>query len=127
MTDILIERAANIEALEAELRADLGALVKGVSAGPYGVVIHLGAEAATRDIQQARAIAAAHDPAVRTPQQIAAHQRQQRLTQERVDHAEPLNPADYIPGAGAPEAELIARLAARLAWLETEIRDLRGL
>lgn len=127
MTDILIEHAANIEALEAELRADLGALVKGVSAGPYGVMLHLGDQAAARDIQQARALAAAHDPAVRTPQQIAAGQRQQRLAQGRADHADPLNPADYIPGAGAPQAELIARLAARLAWLETEIRDLRGL
>lgn len=127
MTDILIERSANIEALEAELRADLGALVKGVSAGPYGVILHLAADAAPHAIQQARAIAAAHDPAILTPGQQAAQTRQQTITQGRRDHAQPLNPADYIPGTATPQAELIRTLAARIAWLEAELRDLRGL
>ncbi len=61
MDEVQIERVGvNVAQLETELRAKLGADVLGVSAGPYGVRVHLrGAPNARARAQQAQAVRAA--------------------------------------------------------------------
>ena len=122
MQDITIARNnVNVEALDAELQAALGNLSRGVSTGPYGVMVHLDDRATEAQIAQVQAIVEDHDPSVLTPEQQARQQRQARLETLRQTRGEALDPADY-GGQDAP----IQTLAQKLAWLEQEVIDLRG-
>ena len=122
MQDIRIARNnVNIEALAAELQAALGNLSRGMSTGPYGVVVHLDDRATAQQIAQAQTIVENHDPTVLTPEQQARQQRQQRLDDLRDARGGDLDLADYNGQDAA-----IQTLAQKLAWLEQEVIDLRG-
>lgn len=94
----------------------------GLSARPGRVVIHLRESVKPEQIAQVRTLAAAHDSTQLSARQQAAIQRQVRLRLMRQTHTSPSDPAIY-----ATETPLIRQMAQRLAWLEEEIRDLRGL
>ena len=122
MQNITIARNdVNDAALTEEVRAALGERVSGISTGPYGVIVHLDDRATPAQIAQVQTIVEAHNPAVRTPDQQADQQRQQRLASLRGGRGEALDPADYNG-----EAALIQSLADKIAWLEQEVLDLRG-
>jgi hypothetical protein len=73
MQNITIERwDINIEALDAELRAELGEQVSGISTGPYGVIVHCVDTITPAQIAQVEQIVLDHDPSILTPEQIAA-------------------------------------------------------
>jgi len=74
MKDILIERwNVNSTALDASLRAAFGEPVfGGISTGSYGVTVHLADDVTIEQIEQARQMVIDHDPAILTPEQIAA-------------------------------------------------------
>ena len=109
MQNIVIERQnANIEALDAELRAVYGELVYGISKHGNQVIVHLADGADAKPAQQ---VVAAHDEKALTPAQT----KQNQLEAERKIYlAEPI----------AVDATL-SELIQRVAWLEKEIRDLR--
>lgn len=122
MQDISFTReSANVEALDAELRAALGALMLGVSAAANTVTVHLAAPAAPDQAQHIGQIVRDHDAARLTPRQQAELARRALIDDARSRHAGLLDPADF-----AAEPDAIRRLADRLAWLELELRELRG-
>ena len=124
MQNITIERNTNInsEALDAAIRAAVGGKISGISTGSYGVCIHLTDETTTAaDIEQARSIVTAHDPAILTADQQARQDRTQALATARSAQATPINVAAY-----KSEKAIIKALAGKIAWLEQEIVELRG-
>lgn len=61
MTDILINRVGvDTARLDTALRADLGAAIVGMSAGPYGVRVHFAAAPSPAEAARAQAIVMAH-------------------------------------------------------------------
>jgi hypothetical protein len=123
MHDITVERPpVNAEALDANLRAALGELVMGISATREQVTAHLSDDATPEQLRQARAILLAHDASQLTPTQATEQERQAQLVVARAENAQPLNPADFQASASDVKA-----LAARLMWLELELRELRRL
>jgi hypothetical protein len=121
MQTITIARnSVNVEALDANLRAALGAKAAGISTGPYGVAVHLSDEANQSDIDQVQTIVAAHDPVVLSAEQQARIDRQAALDSARAANATPVNLADY-----SGEAANMQQLAGKIAWLEQEIAALQ--
>lgn len=122
MPNIVIDRASvNLALLDHELRMVLGAAMTGISTRAGIVVVHL-AERATGDHEtQAKQIVLNHDASALTPEQQARQTRTDRLNTDRARFTTPLNPTDF---SAMP---LVQTLAARIAWLEQEIRDLRNL
>ena len=123
MKDIPIERttALNVEALDADLRASLGAFTSGFTAGNGRVVVHLLDTATTHHESLARQIVRDHDPARLTQQQQQEAQRKARLDQARADYGAvelDLTPYDS-------QGPIIRLLAQKIAWLERESADLR--
>ena len=114
--------SVNIEALNIALRATLAEKLRGISTGPGGVVVHLDDSATLADVDSAESIATSHDPATRTPRQQRIRARRDALANARDRFRDALNLDDY-----QGEAQVIRRLAERLIWLETELRDLRDL
>ena len=113
MKNVIVERQnINTQALDGELRAALGALVYGISASRGQVVVHLDSAASAQDEAQAEQIVIDHDASQLTAEQQA----QADLEAERDSYASPLD----------PQAISLEDLASRVAWLEQEIRDLRG-
>ncbi len=122
MHTVIIERpAVNLAALDSDLRAALGAAVLGVSAGPGRVAVHLADFVTADQVQQARVIAAGHDPARLSPAQQAAIARGQKLEAARRD----LRGPELDLAAYAGQTALLARLAQKIAWLEQELLALR--
>lgn len=122
MKNIVHERkAVNPEALDAELRAALGAALIGISAGPNGVLVHLQDDVTAQQVTTAQQLVAAHDPSRLSPRQQAEQERQQQLAALRSAKGAALNPTDY----GSKDT-LVQVLAQKLAWLEQEVLDLRG-
>lgn len=114
MENIIVERArVNPDVLDAELRSALGDLCFGVSSGRGQVTVHLDDAATQAQINQAQKIVADHDETQNTP----AQQARQALEMERESFAVPLNPQKIT----------LKNLAARVAWLEKELRQARGL
>ncbi len=63
MEDVLVKRAGvNVAQLQEELGAVFGADVLGVSAGPYGVRVHLARELEDEERAKIEALVEAHDP-----------------------------------------------------------------
>jgi hypothetical protein len=115
----------NFTALNADLRAALGSAFVGVSAGPYGIRVHLADDATPEQIAQAKNIVLTHDPTRLTPEQQADQQRAQQLEQARHDNAVPLDIKDYQNASALTDAAL-NKLAAKVAWLEQEIAAIRS-
>ena len=95
--------------------------MSGVSYNASGVILHLSDRASAAQIAQAEQIVADHDPSVLTSDQQAAVDRSQRLAQMRADNAADLDVNDF-----SSEAAAIQDLAAKIAWLEQEVRELSG-
>ena len=63
MDEVQVKRVGvNLAQLQGELRAVFGADVLGVSAGPYGVRVHLARELKDAERAQVEALVQAHDP-----------------------------------------------------------------
>ncbi len=122
MKDIAIERSTvNIDALDAELRAALGAATTGFTIGGGRVTVHLLDSAIPAQETLARQIVAAHDSARLTQQQQLEAERKGKLDQARRDYgAAEIDLAPY--GVQPPP---IQQLAQKIAWLERELADLR--
>ena len=121
MREIMIERSTvNIEALDATLRTALGQAISGVSSRAGQVIVHLSATVSQAQIDQARSIVIAHDPAQLTAEQQAEIDRRQALETARAANTTPLNTADYNS-----ETAAIQQLAQKIAWLEQEIDNLQ--
>jgi hypothetical protein len=122
MQSISIDRTAvNVEALDADLRAALGVLTSGISVGRGQVIVHLLDTATPAQINQARAVVQAHDPARLTPEQQTRAARRARLEQSRQDYGA----AELDLTAFTGQSALVRLLAQKIAWLEQEINTLR--
>lgn len=114
MQNVNIDRVkVNPAGLDAELRAALGAVVKGISVSGGQVIVHLDDGATQAQIDQARGVVDAHDESRLTP----AQQAQLDLEAEREGYALPLDPLVIS----------LEDLARRMAWLEKEVRAARGI
>ncbi len=112
----------NTEALDATLRAALGAAFLGLTVGGGKLVLHLTDDAPVSAVEQARGLVMAHDPAQLSPRQQAEKQRQARLQQAREQYrGELLDPLVFEQTN--PQLGLLAR---KIAWLEQELNDLRA-
>lgn len=112
----------NVPALDAALRSGLGSQYGGLSTYPDAVLVYLGDETPFAQEQQAEQIVIDHDPSILTAGQQAELDQQQALAQFRANNPTALNLSAY-DGTAAE----VQTLAAKIAWLEREIRDLRGL
>ena len=123
MIEVTITRASvNVEALDEQLRAAFGALTSGFSIGQGQVVVYLGDKATPAQIDQARVIVTAHDPAALTAAQQAALIRRQKLDQARRDFN--ASETDLTPYIG--KDPLLVALAQKIVWLEREITSLHA-
>lgn len=117
----------NRGALNAQLAAALGAIYGGFAdretRDGFVVTVNLTNAATQADIDQVNALMTNYDPQQLTPEQAARKQREQKLAAARRDYqGAELDPADF-----AGESALIQTLARKIAWLEQEVADLRGL
>ncbi|MBL8162622.1 MAG: hypothetical protein JNJ61_11600 [Anaerolineae bacterium] len=123
MKDIVVERGSvNIEALDTDLRSALGSQFVGVSAGPFGLRVHLADGATAAQETQAQQIVVAHDPARLTPKQQAEIDRKAKLEQARANYG--ADETDLTAFNGQPA--LIQKLAQKIVWLEREVASLHG-
>lgn len=121
MIELWIERAdVNVDLLDAQLREVSEEGFYGLSTGRGGVTLYISDTLDTEQRQQLIDIARAHDATALTPQQQAALARYEMLEQGRADEA--LDMAAY-----AQSSVEIHTLAQKIAWLEQELRDLRGI
>lgn len=109
----------NIEALDADLRAALGAGVRGVSFASGLVTVHLTSQAPANASGIATTIVLSHNPNNLTPQQQAAIQQIAKLNMLRQANMSDLNTAPFID-------PLLSILAQKLAWIEQEIIAIRA-
>jgi hypothetical protein len=102
MKSVIVERGAvNVEALDAALRAALGAATTGYSISGGNVIVHLLDSATAQQENQARI---------------------QKLNQARTNYG--VNPLDVATYTAQPA--LIQQLAQKISWLEQEIAALQG-
>lgn len=121
MKAIWIERReVNVELLDAQLREVGKDSFYGLSTGRGGVTLYVSEEIEDKAREALMEIARAHDATRLTPQQQEAHDRQRMLEWSRADAA--LDLSAYVESS--PE---IHALAHKVAWLEQELRDLRGM
>ncbi len=117
---IKLDGPVNVEALDAALRAALGAAVIGVSAAADGVRIHLRAETGPDAAAQARSIAVKHDPQALSQRQQAERARGEQLAAARREADDsPLDPDAFADAR-------VRALARRVVWLALEIEALRA-
>lgn len=117
---IKLDGPVNVEALDAALRAALGATVIGVSAAADGVRIHLRAETGPDAAAQARSIAVKHDPQALSQRQQAERARGEQLAAARREADDsPLDPDAFADAR-------VRALARRVVWLALEIEALRA-
>lgn len=107
----------NLEQLDAELRSIFNEIIFGVSANHKEVIVHLTEEASENQLETARELVLAHNPARLTQAQQAAKQLQ---TEREKQLAIPL-----MVQAFENEPESVQQLAEKIAWLELEILTLR--
>jgi hypothetical protein len=122
MYTIEVERAdLNIALLERDLQAMGGGFYAGLSARPGLVTAYLSDDADAGLLEAVRGAIRQHDAAQLTEEQAREMADKAALEAARSASREPVEPDEF---AGNP---LLMRLAAKVAWLEREIRDLRGL
>lgn len=123
MKSIAIKRdRINIEKLDDDLRAVLTSNYVGLSTRLREVLVFMADATPTADVLQAQRIVENHDPTQLTTDQQSQIVRQQAIDNARITNIEELNLADYAASDG-----LIQQLAAKIYWLELELRDLRGI
>ena len=122
MYTIEVERRdVNIALLERDLRALCGAVYTGLSTRPGVVVAYLSNQADMALLDAVRAAIQQHDATQLTEEQAQALTDKVALDIARSTTGEPVRLDEF---AADP---LLLRLAEKVAWLEREIRDLRGL
>lgn len=120
---IEVERGeVNIALLEAQLRTLAGSDYMGLSTRPGVVTAYLTKDTSPALFDALRTAMQTHDATQLTPEQAKAIVEKTKLEAARAASTEALNLADYA-GQDAP----VQQLAAKVAWLEREIRDLRGI
>jgi hypothetical protein len=107
----------NSELLDQQLRQALGAVYAGLSTRRQVVLLYLTVAATPAEMEQAERIARQHDPA-----QLSPRQQQEQLLEGQRAAQITLNQQDFTHQSPALQA-----LVAKIAWLEAEIRALRGL
>ena len=117
MTDVA---GVNPEALDASLRAALGATVKGISLRRGQVIVHLAAEASPQQVASARSLVQRHDP-----QQLSQEQQEQKQREQQIKaaHEDALAARQSATG-GADISEQVALLTRRIDWLEKALEAL---
>lgn len=123
MKEIIVPKnPINTSVLDAELRSNLEADYLGLSTLLGDVIVFLEDSASGEAVQEAEALVLAHDASFLSVEQQAELARQQALVTARSAHTESLD-----LDAFEASAQDVQTLASYLAWLELEIRDLRGL
>ena len=109
----------NLEALDASLRAALGATVKGISLRRAQVIVHLATDASPQQVASARSLVQRHDPHQLSQKQ---QEQKQRAQQIKAAHADAL--AARQAAADGDVSEQVALLARRIDWLEKALEAL---
>jgi hypothetical protein len=123
MKTITIERSyPNVSALDESLHNNLSEQYIGLSAHGNTVRVHLTDDVSGETVQQVQQWVQAHDSSVLTTEQEAEQVRQQNLAQMRSANDSGLDLSAYDGSTTEVQA-----LASKIAWLELEIQELRGL
>lgn len=118
----LLRESLNVEKLDGDLRAVLGSNYVGLSTRFKEVIVFMADGTPSADVLQAQQLLVEHDPSQLTVEQVAKLAEEQALTDARLANSDVLDLSQF-----SGENEAIAALAAKILWLEREIRDLRGL
>jgi hypothetical protein len=120
MIELKIERIdVNVELLDAQLRAVGADQFYGLSLQSGAVILYLSDTTPSNVQNTLSRLTRQHDATQLTPQQEARAIRQRQIEQGRT--RQPLDEKQYDSSPA-----LIQALAAKIAWLEQEVRDLRG-
>ncbi len=114
--------AANITALDYDLRTALTSHYFGLTFDGKQVTLALDEAVTDNEVRQAQSIVATHDPAKFTPDQQAEVLQNARLDQARKDYA--ATELDLTPYQG--KDALLEKLAQKVLWLERELNALRS-
>jgi hypothetical protein len=117
----IVRDSINIEKLDEDLQAALTNNYIGLSTRFNEVIVFMADETPAADVLQAQNSVETHDPSQLTAKQVAYIAEQQAL-----DDARNANPDNLDLSQFSSESANINALAEKLAWLELEIRDLRG-
>ena len=110
----------NLEALDASLRAALGATVAGISLRRAQIIVHLAADASPAQVASARSLVQRHDPLQLSQKQKAQKQREQQI---KAAHENALAARQATAG-DADLNEQVALLTRRIDWLEKMLEAL---
>ena len=113
--------AANITALDYDLRAALAGHFYGLTYDGQTATLILDDAVTTGELKQARNIVAGHDPAKLTPDQQTDILQAAKLEQARKDY----DAAELDLNAYQGKDALLEALARKVIWLEREIHALR--
>jgi len=113
--------AANVTALDYDLRAALSAHFYGLTYDGKQVTLVLDEAVTASEMKQAKNIVTTHDPAKLTPDQQAEILQTAKLDQARKDYAIIELDLSVYQGTDA----LLQKLAEKVTWLEREIHALR--
>jgi hypothetical protein len=122
MKNLSIElSAANVPALDDDLRAALAAHFYGLTYDGKQVTLVLDDAITDKEVRQAQNIVATHDPAKLTPDQQAGVIQAAKLDQARKAYATTELDLSAYQGKDA----LLEKLAQKVLWLERELNALR--
>ena len=121
MRDIIITdmSGVNLEALDASLRAALGATVAGISLRRAQVIVHLASDASPQQVASARSLVQRHDP-----QQLSQKQQEQKQREQQIKAAHEDALAARQAAADGDVSEQVALLTRRIDWLEKALEAL---
>lgn len=123
MKSFEVERQqTNVQALDSDIREALGATFLGLSTQEGKVILHFAEDVSGTQMKLARDKAVLHDPDILSASQEAELARQQNIVTSRERMKTSLDVAEF-----ASETSMVKTLVERVAWLEAEVRDLRGL
>lgn len=111
----------NLVALDESCRRELGDAFVGISMGNGAVTVYLREDADKPSLTRTRNLLADHHPEQLTTEQAKRAEASQQLAVWRKAYETPLTVADY-----PTDDQTLQTLIARLAWLEAEVRALRG-
>jgi hypothetical protein len=113
--------AINIEKLDADLRAAFSNSYMGLSTRQGDVIVFMAEDTSNADVLAAEQVVETHDATQLTSEQAAEIAEQQVLADMRTANGDNLDLSQF-----AGENAALQALANKVAWLELEIRDLRG-
>jgi len=118
----VIRDDVNSALLDADLRAALKEKVYGISVTNGRVRVHLDPAASKAEQAQAEALVKNHKATDKTPAQVAEQAQAQKLDQMRKDYGS----GDLALASFDAQTPVLKQLAQKIAWLEAEVRALRG-